>query len=92
MAQDHHREIPDLDMRPISPAPGPAIFSWCGFAVAYCLAKSSDIRPPFGAHDVDKFLWADSWRTEKFGQVPDIVQPVTCSLSTSAAAITMITM
>jgi len=68
-------KYPDLDMAAYFASAGSGYFSWCGFAVAYCLAKSSDIRPPFGARDVDKFLWADAWRTEKFGQVPDVVQP-----------------
>lgn len=33
---------------------------WCGLAAAYCMARA-DIRPPFGATDTDKFLWARSW-------------------------------
>lgn len=33
---------------------------WCGLAVAYCLAKNG-IRPPFGASDTQRFLWAQSF-------------------------------
>jgi uncharacterized protein (TIGR02594 family) len=36
---------------------------WCGLAAGYCLAES-EIPPPFGATDTDKFLWADSFRTD----------------------------
>jgi uncharacterized protein (TIGR02594 family) len=35
--------------------------AWCGLTVAYCMATAG-IRPQFGASDIDKFLWADSWR------------------------------
>ena len=33
---------------------------WCGLTAAYCMAES-EIRPPFGPADTDKFLWALSW-------------------------------
>lgn len=33
---------------------------WCGLTVAYTMAKSN-IRPPFGSTDTDRFLWAKSW-------------------------------
>lgn len=35
--------------------------AWCGLTVAYCMALAG-VRPQFGANDIDKFLWADSWR------------------------------
>lgn len=34
--------------------------SWCGLTMAYALAKHG-IRPPFGATDVERFLWANSF-------------------------------
>lgn len=34
--------------------------SWCGLTVAYALAKNG-IRPPFGAKDTERFLWANSY-------------------------------
>src|SRR5215471_5251465 len=34
--------------------------AWCGLTAAFCMAVS-DIRPPFGPTDTDKFLWALSW-------------------------------
>lgn len=34
---------------------------WCGLAIAYCMAVNG-IRPQFGAVDVERFLWARSWR------------------------------
>src|SRR6185369_2193958 len=34
--------------------------SWCGLTTAYCLAKNG-IRPPFGADDTERFLWANSF-------------------------------
>lgn len=36
---------------------------WCGLATADCMAKSG-IRPPFGASDTDRFLWARSWGSD----------------------------
>jgi len=36
---------------------------WCGLAAGWCLA-SSGIAPPFGATDTQRFLWADSFRTD----------------------------
>jgi uncharacterized protein (TIGR02594 family) len=33
---------------------------WCGLAAADCMA-ASNIRPPFGGTDTDRFLWARSW-------------------------------
>ena len=34
--------------------------AWCGLSAAFCMAKAG-IRPPFGATDTDKFLWAYAW-------------------------------
>ncbi len=33
---------------------------WCGYFAAYCLA-SNGVRPPFGASDTQRFLWAASY-------------------------------
>jgi len=49
-------------------------FSCCGLGAAYAMAMAG-IRPPFGEGDLDRFLWADSWRTEKWGQIPDVIGP-----------------
>jgi peptidoglycan hydrolase-like protein with peptidoglycan-binding domain len=35
-------------------------FSWCGLTVAYGMAQSG-LRPVFGSHDTDRFLWATAW-------------------------------
>ena len=37
--------------------------AWCGLAAGNCLAVAG-VRPPFGRTDTDKFLWADSYRTD----------------------------
>lgn len=34
--------------------------AWCGLTAAYALAKHG-IRPPFGAKDTERFLWANSF-------------------------------
>jgi uncharacterized protein (TIGR02594 family) len=34
--------------------------AWCGLCAAFCCA-TADVRPPFGATDTDKFLWAQSF-------------------------------
>jgi uncharacterized protein (TIGR02594 family) len=44
---------------------------WCGLTVAYCMAKAG-IQPVFGATDVDRFLFALSWR--QFGSAADAPQ------------------
>lgn len=36
---------------------------WCGLTVAYCMALAG-IRPPFGATDTARFLWAKSWAND----------------------------
>jgi uncharacterized protein (TIGR02594 family) len=36
---------------------------WCGLATGYACATSG-IRPPFGATDTDKFLWAQSFDSD----------------------------
>src|SRR5262245_30190716 len=41
-------------------AAGPGYFSWCGLAVAHCMAAAGT-RPVFGPSDTDKFLWALAW-------------------------------
>jgi uncharacterized protein (TIGR02594 family) len=33
---------------------------WCGLTAAFCVSVVK-IRPPFGADDVERFLWALSW-------------------------------
>jgi uncharacterized protein (TIGR02594 family) len=34
--------------------------AWCGLCAAWCVTVAG-IRPPFGATDTDKFLWALAW-------------------------------
>jgi uncharacterized protein (TIGR02594 family) len=56
---------------------------WCGLAAGYCFAESN-IRPPFGPTDTDKFLWAQSWADDPnydvlSGPVPGCVVVMTRS-------------
>ena len=53
-------------------AAGPGYFSWCGLAVAHCMAAAG-IRPVFGPSDTDKFLWALAWL--EFGDKVTSPQP-----------------
>jgi hypothetical protein len=45
---------------------------WCGFAMADVMTETG-IRPQFGVTDLDRFLWADSWR--QFGTAVETPQP-----------------
>ena len=45
---------------------------WCGLAMADVMTETG-IRPQFGVTDLDRFLWADSWR--QFGTAVETPQP-----------------
>jgi hypothetical protein len=46
--------------------------AWCGLTAGYCMAING-VRPPFGATDTDRFLWAAAW--QQFGTKADTPQP-----------------
>jgi uncharacterized protein (TIGR02594 family) len=41
--------------------------AWCGLEQAYALAKNG-VRPPFGATDTKRFLWANSFADPEWGE------------------------
>lgn len=45
---------------------------WCGQALAYVMANSG-IEPPFGATDIERYLWAASWL--QWGTAVEVPRP-----------------
>src|SRR5262252_6883462 len=41
---------------------------WCGLCVAYCMTQAG-VRPVFGPTDTDKFLWAQAWDDDEWGEI-----------------------